>query len=309
MVVDVDYRRSVRSFSMGPIGRALIDSFAKSATAPVRSLDAARTGRDLARRLQGNLSHIRAVPGLDPAFAIYAAAQNTVSTLCDVLTSMPEMAPFVRLIGAAEEKYMPQGPPTSPLTLSQFTAWALYDAAVGTELETIGTCVLDLGDAIGIHETFRSIIRLLQQSRLGLFVHEGLDDSRVNLRELVSERQCFCVVPAGYRGVTGQLWLTRVLPPPAPAFSQYVVYGTPYVVTRPGFEEWKNYFNRSVSKLAIPDEHLAYEHLMKFGLSADHWNEYIFEAYLSHVPKAIFLAGLPDVAESRPHSRVNARHD
>ncbi len=45
---------------------------------------------------------------------------------------------------------------------------------------------------------------------------------------------------------------------------------------------------------------------MKRGLTSDHWAEFVFEAYARHEREAIFLVGLPDVAESRPHSRVNA---
>jgi hypothetical protein len=37
-----------------------------------------------------------------------------------------------------------------------------------------------------------------------------------------------------------------------------------------------------------------------------YWNEFIFEAYANHVTEAIFLKGMPDVDESRPHSRINS---
>ena len=39
----------------------------------------------------------------------------------------------------------------------------------------------------------------------------------------------------------------------------------------------------------------------------DYWSEFVFEAYVNHRSDVIFLAGLPDVAESRPHSRVNSQ--
>ena len=42
---------------------------------------------------------------------------------------------------------------------------------------------------------------------------------------------------------------------------------------------------------------------MKFGPARDYWNEFVFEAYVNHQADAIFLAGLPDVPESRPHAR------
>ena len=35
------------------------------------------------------------------------------------------------------------------------------------------------------------------------------------------------------------------------------------------------------------------------------WSELVFEAYVNNRSDVIFLAGLPDVAESRPHSRIN----
>jgi hypothetical protein len=44
---------------------------------------------------------------------------------------------------------------------------------------------------------------------------------------------------------------------------------------------------------------------MKRGLDERFWLEYVFEAYASHRAEVVFLRGLPDIAESRPHSRIN----
>ena len=46
---------------------------------------------------------------------------------------------------------------------------------------------------------------------------------------------------------------------------------------------------------------------MKFGPTRSYWCEFVFEAYVGHRSDVIFLQGLPDVAESRPHSQVNSR--
>jgi hypothetical protein len=46
---------------------------------------------------------------------------------------------------------------------------------------------------------------------------------------------------------------------------------------------------------------------MKFGPSLRYWNEYVFEGYADHDAEAIFLEGLPDVPESRPHSEASRR--
>ena len=40
---------------------------------------------------------------------------------------LPEMKKYAKMVGAAEEEYMPSGPPMSPLTASFFTTWAFYD--------------------------------------------------------------------------------------------------------------------------------------------------------------------------------------
>lgn len=44
------------------------------------------------------------------------------------------------------------------------------------------------------------------------------------------------------------------------------------------------------------------EALLKFGPTANHWNEYIFLAYVNHQPDAIFLAGIPDILQSLPQA-------
>jgi hypothetical protein len=35
------------------------------------------------------------------------------------------------------------------------------------------------------------------------------------------------------------------------------------------------------------------------------WSRYVFEACLPHEWETLFLTGLPDVEESRPHSRAD----
>ncbi len=54
-----------------------------------------------------------------------------------------------------------------------------------------------------------------------------------------------------------------------------------------------------------PKRLAAYERHMKYGPARDYWPEFVFEAYVNYQPGVIFLEGLPDVAESRPCSRVN----
>jgi hypothetical protein len=50
------------------------------------------------------------------------------------------------------------------------------------------------------------------------------------------------------------------------------------------------------------DEDKKLHRLMKYGLSLNHWNEFVFQAYHHHQHDAIFLAGIPDVKGSLPHA-------
>lgn len=81
---------------------------------------------------------------------------------------------------------------------------------------------------------------------------------------------------------------------------------TPYVIVQPGVDAWTEYLNRTLPKTQRKDPKVAYEYLMKFGLQANYWPEYVFEGYVNHREDVIYLRGLPDVAESRPHSSANA---
>ena len=244
---------------------------------------------------------------LHPAHAAYVFAQNQVSVLSEQITALDEMAPFADVVSRAEDLYRPSGPPMSPLTTSYFTSWAFFDACVGAANETIGTCVIEVGAALGIDQELLRLIRLLQGSRMGIYVHEGWASNLITLREIVTGSACRAIVPAGYRGQTGELWYVRVLPPPASGIVEHVAFSTPYVLLKPGLAEWQAYFRRTLPsgpQLARLD---AYARHLKYGPTRTYWNDFVFEGYVNHRTEAIFLAGLPDVPESRPHSEVNTR--
>jgi hypothetical protein len=214
----------------------------------------------------------------------------------------------VGLIAPAEDEYMPSGPPMSPLTTSYFTCWAFFDAAFGkTHRETIGTCILAMLRELDSHPDLIRVVEQMQHSRMGLFVLEEQDGDVVVLRELLTDERRRCFAPSGHRGRPGELWYARALPPPLDTDGPGVAFTTPYVIVRPGVDDWVAYLRRTLPKTGEADERRAYESLLKYGLKSNYWNEYVFEAYVNHTAAAIFLAGLPDVAESRPHSRASQK--
>ena len=226
--------------------------------------------------------------------------------MAEQITMLPELDRLTRIIEKAEEGYMPGGPPMSPLTSSFFTCWAFFDACVGLGRETLGTIIMAVGRTFGMHEELVRVIGLMQDSRMAVYAHEGFSDGAIVLRELVTNRICKTICPSGYDGRAGELWYARVLPPPHDGMDVHVAFTTPYVLIDPPESEWLAYFDRTLP-LETPEKRVAaYERHMKWGPARDYWTEFVFEAYVNHRPDMIFLTGLPDVPESRPHSQVNS---
>jgi len=259
-------------------------------------------GRAIADELQKTVVTKEALADFHPAHAAYVYAQNQVSVMSEQLTALDVMAPL-DIVSQAEDLYMPSGPPISPLTPSYYTSWAFFDACVEPGAQTIGAIILQVGAVFGMDTELLRVMRLMQESRMGLYVHDGTDGSLTVLRELATGVVRRAIVPSGYRGQRGELWYARLLPPPFPDGSEHVVFTTPYILLEPPLPEWQAYFHRTLPE-GSPQARLdAYERHMKYGPTRAYWNGFVFEGYVNHRTEAIYLAGLPDVPESRPHSK------
>jgi len=290
---------------MGPIAKKLAAALRKHKNQKVVDLAAFTVGKSQAGESAKTIATPKELSSLHPAHALYVYAQNIVSFLSEQITQLREMHRFAKVLGPAEETYMPGGPPMSPLTGSYFTCWAFFDACVGAAEETIGSCILDVGRILNLDDELLRIISLMQASRMGLFVRVGVDGENIVLRELLTDREVEAVNPTGYVGSEEEILLVRVLPPADPKSQEHVIFTTPYAIVRPGIAEWVEYLMRTTEKMGGRGDLGAYEKLMKYGPERNYWNEYIFEAYLNHSTDSIFLAGLPDVEGSRPHARKN----
>ena len=290
--------------SSHPIAEKLVRRMKRERDGKVVNLKNVIAGRAAAEELQQTVVSKERLAGFHPAHAAYVYAQNQVSVMSEQLTALDELAPFAAIISKAEEFYMPSGPPMSPLTKSYFTCWAFFDACLGPGNETIGTTVWEVGEAFGMYPELLRLIRLMQASRMGLYIHQGTDDNLVLLEDLATGDACRALSPTGYSGKRGELWYVRVLPPAIPGSSEHVVFTTPYVVLHPGVPDWLAYFGRTFAP--DPQAHVEdYERHMKYGPTRTYWNDYVFEAYVNYRAEVIYLAGVPDVPQSRPHSRVN----
>ena len=265
------------------------------------NLAAYRAGARRAQELQANLRATEHVDGLHPTHAYWSFVQHQLSFFSEALLAVEEASRFRRLIEAAEEEYVPQGPPMSPLTGTYFFGWAYCDLAVGLAKERAGACAVDVVAELSVDPALVTAMQALVDSRMGLWTVVGHGAGTTILRESVTGDTVECVVPAGHPGGVGERWFVRVLPSPREGLPG-LVFNTPYVLVSPA-AEWEAYLNRTLPKLDAKRPDRAYFTLMKHGLSARYWPEFVFEGYLNHTSGCVLLLGLPDVDGSRPHGK------
>ena len=226
----MDKKKPDQALTGKPIAAKLVAKIKRRAHGKAVNLGDVISGRAAATELQKTVATKEDLAGFHPAHAAYVYTQNQVSVMSEQLTVLKEMKPFDDIVSKAEDLYLPSAPPMSPLTKSYFICWAFFDACVGAANETIGTTILELGAAFGINSELLRLIRFMQESRMGLYIHKGRKDNLAVLEESVSGAVCRAIVPSGYRGQKGELWYVRVLPPPLPGGSEHVIFTTPYIV-------------------------------------------------------------------------------
>ena len=296
----------------GPISRRVLAALRKERQRRVIDFSALKLGAERAEALERGVISETDMQEYDPLHAVYIYAQNKMSVMVEHIAALPMCASLMKAYSDAEDVYMPSGPPMSPLTGSYFFCWGVFDSAVGEERETLGSVAIDLGLAIDTEPSLIHLFEHMQASRMGLYVHEGVDGSRVLLRELITGMQHRCLSPAGYMGKPGEIWFVRILPEPYESLplGYSLVFNTPYVIGRYDGDfgpadrnEWHAFLERTMPKTGIADAGGAYAHLMKYGLSRNYWNDYLMDAYVNHRPDMIILAGIPDMPASLPHAR------
>ena len=290
---------------MGVISKKLASRFRK-AKKPVG---------DLRRQVAVDFGHVpRDVKGVealirsghDPLHAAYGAAQHLTSYFAEAVSQFSEFDPYCKIVGTAEEEYMPDAPPLSPLTRSYFTTWAFFDVRFGPDGETIGSCLLDVADLLEMDRFMAETTRRFQNTRMGIYEQCGNEGGRFRLRELVTDDEFTCHVASGYQGKLGELLYVRLCPPLLDLVDYHVAFTTPYVLIGATKTDWTAYLKKNL--MGSADTKKALHEFMKFGKAAhsrkpnESWNEFIFQAYHNHQTEAIFLTGLPDVKGSLPHA-------
>lgn len=241
--------------------------------------------------------------GRDPVHALYVFLQQGTSHFAELVSQYPEMQAWTETVAAAEDEYMPSGPPMSPLTGSFFWTWALYDLPIGDNDDTMASCQMDANDFLQSNQYQMLAMRNFAASRMGIYEHVGFVDQFVKLKELITDEEFTCLSAAGYRGCAGELWYVRLLPSPEPELAPFhLAFTTPYVLTEATKADWTSYLRRALSSYASSGCGSALYRLLKYGPQPRYWHEFVFQAYHHHQSDAIFLAGIPDLMATLPHA-------
>ena len=155
---------------MGSVADKIAKKILSSRGSKVVDLASWREGRKMA--LEAGFGDEGPIPGkfagLDPCHAIYAVAENVASLMAESISGMREAKGYVRIAGGAEDEYMPAGPPMSPLTVSYFTMWVLFDVRFGSSRETMGSCILRIAPEFDCPSWLIDTVERMQRSRMGL---------------------------------------------------------------------------------------------------------------------------------------------
>src|SRR5208283_5735105 len=241
--------------------------------------------------------------GMDPVHAAYIFVHHIASVFAENVSQLLEMWTFTKEVGKAEDDYLPDGPPMSPLTRSYFTSWAFFDHRIGKTTDTLASCLIDANDIIWINPDQLHALKEMNESRMGIYEHQGWQENYVRLRDLFTDREFVCHSGSGYQGKKGELWFVRLLPPLVPELATYhIVFTTPYVLIGQSKSDWIAYLKRSVVGMKAPPEADRLHQLLKFGPRRNYWNEFVLLAYHHHQADAIFLTGIPDLKATLPHA-------
>ena len=305
-----------KSSGYSPISRKVLSDLRKEINRKVIDISELKNAKIDAENLEKSMITEKELSELDPLHGVYAYGQNKISVFVEQLAELPALSKLTNAYADAEDIYMPSGPPMSPLTKSYFLCWGFFDLCVGIKKESFGTVIIDICRSLNVEQGLIKIFECMQNSRMGFYIHEGVSEGFVHLRELITQNQIKAIVPSGYMGSQGEIWFTRIMPEPFANlnYGYSVVFITPYIVSEmrngrfvySSEKSWSLFFERNLRKTKIDDKNRAYEFLMKFGLSRHYWNEYIFEGYVNHQDDMVLLAGFPDIALSRPHSDENS---
>jgi len=286
---------------MRPIAAKLLKEIRKVRSSKVVDLNALRDTRAAVAEMEklpdgGDL--------LPPNQQTWMSLFQAFAGFASGLLGLKALRKLATRIEAAEEEYMPGGPPMSPVLDSAFVAWWLLDLPIGPRRETVASIVCDIAPVLGAPREMCEWIDVLGQSRLGVYRVEQIGTDRVRLDEVLTGWSAEAHIPSDMKS-RGPLWLTRLLPPiRAEQPSDWVVWTTPYTLIGPdALAQWTAYCERAAADGASEHGERALERYFKAADDPTRWLDYIMDGYagVAKDTGAIVLRGVPDRPRTLPH--------
>lgn len=283
---------------MGPIATKLARDLRRTVRKPVVDLAVMRELQQMQRDVADAADTADRLP---PNHAAWMRAFHVLGNVAQFALGASALRKLADRVGAADDEYMPGGPPQSPLLDSFFMSWWMADLTIGPVRESMCSVLADVGPALGMPAEICRYARLLGQSRMGVYRVIDLGDDRVELVELVTESRVTARLPPDLHG-RGELWLTRLLPPIVEGDGDWVVWTTPYRLEGPRCSaQWLAYCDRVVGT-AVPAERA--ERLARPFKASDEprrWTEFVMNGYAGVTDIGeIVLCGVPDRPETLP---------
>lgn len=247
-----------------------------------------------ARELSKSLQEID-----DAGMRLAVSAQHTCSRLVEGLYELPELNRHAQLYEDLVEEFMPGLPPMSPVTMTFLQNLALFDVGFGLDRESMGDILLSLAPGLKLPPHVTAYLQDLTVGHFGLYRQAGpMRDDHHLLVDLVTGKQHRTLDCNGYPGTDGDLWLVRLVTDHHAGTTRHLSITTPYILTS-GEREWRGWLDRH----AVADT-TSYRHAMKPGPDRSFWLEFILQGYagVAAGDVAIFLQGVPDRADTRPHT-------
>ena len=289
-----------------PLATKVARKLASATKQKVLDLDSIRQGHAVADELKESAPKAEQYADFHPAHAMYVDA-------LDKSPRSPRSSPsstahrISDAINAAEDEYVPGGPPMSPVTDSFFITWSLFDCGVGIERET-DWLRLDRSRSVDGHgRRFPRRAREVASVEDGTLRPREAREGGRSLREVVTGVVIEAVNPTGYEGTASNLWYARVSA--AASASVQTAHHRDDALRDHGAAKGRlahiSRAHASEDKALQPEERLRAPH--EVGPVEQVLARVRARGVLQRRPRRDRVMGLPDVAESRPNSRLN--HD
>ena len=175
-------KTSKQTLARPSIARQIVKNIEKIQQGKNIDLEEWHQARHRAENLEATVASDEKLSRLDPLHALYVYAQDMMDILAQQLVHLPECRKLAAAFAEAVEVYRPSYPPESPITLSYFSCWALFDLEVGLARETIADVVIAVSAKLGINANMLGPNRPCGRRAWGCMSTGGTKAGRSNSR-------------------------------------------------------------------------------------------------------------------------------